>query len=48
VAEFMPETNSFDQLVAMADEALYVAKHSGRNCVAVYGKPPQVSQGGRL
>jgi diguanylate cyclase (GGDEF)-like protein/PAS domain S-box-containing protein len=38
VAALRPEDNSLDDLMKRADEALYKAKDSGRNCVICYGK----------
>jgi diguanylate cyclase (GGDEF)-like protein/PAS domain S-box-containing protein len=39
VAAFDPETtHSLDNLVDQADQALYMAKDAGRDCVAAYGK----------
>ncbi len=35
VSEVKPEYKCFDELVAKADKALYLAKNSGRNCVMV-------------
>lgn len=38
VASLSPEIRGVDQLIQLADEALYASKAAGRNCVTAYGK----------
>jgi diguanylate cyclase (GGDEF)-like protein len=42
VAVVAPETQTSDRLLDAADEALYAAKHSGRNCVRAFQAAPAV------
>ncbi|NUM45808.1 MAG: diguanylate cyclase [Anaerolineales bacterium] len=40
IATYNPDTTpSLDKLVDQADQALYMAKQAGRNCIAVYSPP---------
>lgn len=41
VAELTPEMNDPNDLLALADSALYEAKRSGRNCVVSFQEPPK-------
>lgn len=37
VAARTPETKSFEELITVADRAVYIAKHDGKNCVRTTG-----------